>query len=265
LHVGEKVETDTATIGTIARKNGGDPSLLSKEESDARPDITLTRDGVTSVWEIKPAGKEHNTGEPPGAAEGRKKALGYVTSLNKTKPGSATLGSQVEPGTTGLIPAKGGAVRFWSPEPGVILYKYEQQRRRVPRVIPVPAPEKKPKTDPKKQQEKKPEKTPPPLPVPVPVPVTMQAAPEQPPVQVAPPVAPPPTTTSPTTPPVAPAPAPKSGWGTAVGVGLLVAGAAIVVGTVAADVLTAGASIADDPASFAAAGALFARGAALAF
>lgn len=53
---------------------------------------------------------------------------------------------------------------------------------------------------------------------------------------------------------------PQIDWGRAAGVGLLVVGSAIVVGTLVEDFFTAGAGIADDPVSFAAAGASFARG-----
>ncbi|SDP89910.1 LysM peptidoglycan-binding domain-containing protein [Phyllobacterium sp. OV277] len=55
---------------------------------------------------------------------------------------------------------------------------------------------------------------------------------------------------------------PESGtnWGKVVGVGLITAAGVIVVATVVEDFFTAGAGIADDPASFAAAAALFTRG-----
>lgn len=53
---------------------------------------------------------------------------------------------------------------------------------------------------------------------------------------------------------------PTTDWRKVVGVGLLVAGTAIVVGTLIEDFLTAGVGAADDPASFAAAGALFTEG-----
>jgi LysM repeat protein len=53
---------------------------------------------------------------------------------------------------------------------------------------------------------------------------------------------------------------PATNWGKVIGVGLVVAAGAIVVGTLVEDFFTAGAGVADDPASFAASAALFARG-----
>ena len=73
-------------------------------------------------------------------------------------------------------------------------------------------------------------------------------------------------TPNPTAPPPSPQPVrvsqPQSSgnWNRAIGTGLLIVGAAIVVGTLVEDFFTAGAGIADDPASFAAAGAAVARG-----
>lgn len=49
-------------------------------------------------------------------------------------------------------------------------------------------------------------------------------------------------------------------WGKAIGVGLIATAGVIVVATVVEDFFTAGAGVADDPASFAAAAALFSRG-----
>jgi hypothetical protein len=57
-----------------------------------------------------------------------------------------------------------------------------------------------------------------------------------------------------------PALQPRINWGRAAGVGLLVVGSAIVVGTLVEDFFTAGAGVADDPVSFAAAAASFSRG-----
>ena len=57
-----------------------------------------------------------------------------------------------------------------------------------------------------------------------------------------------------------PALQPRIDWGRAAGVGLLVVGSAIVVGTLVEDFFTAGAGIADDPVSFATAAASFSRG-----
>ncbi|MBA8879727.1 LysM peptidoglycan-binding domain-containing protein [Phyllobacterium myrsinacearum] len=57
-------------------------------------------------------------------------------------------------------------------------------------------------------------------------------------------------------------PQPGTNWKKVVGVGLVVTGGVIIVATVVEDFFTAGAGVADDPASFAAAAALFARGAA---
>lgn len=56
---------------------------------------------------------------------------------------------------------------------------------------------------------------------------------------------------------------PRVDWGRVAGIGLIVLGTGIVVGTLVEDFFTAGVGIADDPASFAAAGASFARGVAL--
>lgn len=54
--------------------------------------------------------------------------------------------------------------------------------------------------------------------------------------------------------------APATDWGKVIGVGLVVTAGVIVVGTLVEDFFTAGVGVADDPASFAAAAALFARG-----
>ena len=59
------------------------------------------------------------------------------------------LGPMTDPGVTGQLPAPDGVFQFWSPGPGVILYRYRKVRP-VPVPVPVPVPA------PARQDQKKP-------------------------------------------------------------------------------------------------------------
>jgi hypothetical protein len=51
-----------------------------------------------------------------------------------------SLGPTGEPGTSGGVPAPDGVFLFWSPAPGVIIYRYRKARL-VPVPVPLPQPE----------------------------------------------------------------------------------------------------------------------------
>jgi len=92
-----------------------------------KPDIVnLTR---LHLYEIKPATAQ---------AEAAAKAKMYLAIFEKAGL-AMTLGSTVEPGTSGGLPAPAGVFLFQSPEPGVITYEYRRGR-----LVPVPVPQPEP-------------------------------------------------------------------------------------------------------------------------
>jgi hypothetical protein len=78
------------------------------------------------LYEIKPAAAQ---------AEASAKARMYLAMFQKAGI-EMTLGSMVEPGTSGGLPAPAGVFLFESPEPGVITYQYRRGR-----LVPVPVPQ----------------------------------------------------------------------------------------------------------------------------
>lgn len=93
-----------------------DAEALSKKDLGLKPDIAnLSR---LHLYEIKP-----HASQKVGAIEARM----YMGLFHQAGIGM-TLGPTNEPGTAGAIPAPNGAYIFWSPEAGVIVYKYRQGR-----------------------------------------------------------------------------------------------------------------------------------------
>jgi len=104
-----------------------DASPLAQEELARRPDIAnMSR---RHLYEIKPAAAQ---------AEASAKARVYLDIFQRAGI-EMTLGSPVEPGTSGGLPAPAGVFLFESPEPGVITYQYRRGR-----LIPVPVPQPEP-------------------------------------------------------------------------------------------------------------------------
>ncbi len=99
---------------------------LDEQELAREPDITnLT---ARHLYEIRPEAQ-------PGAAEAR--AAMYLALFRKAGV-AMSLGPSTDPGVKGQLPAPGGVYLFWSPTPGVILYRY---RRGTLVPVPVPVPE----------------------------------------------------------------------------------------------------------------------------
>jgi hypothetical protein len=127
---GDQIFTNTTPITTILDrlKKGDSKPELSAEQLLMRPDILNST--KEHLYEIKPEGSQ---------ALALTEATLYVTALNQAGV-SVTYGPSGVPGTEGAIEAPGGYFLFWSPVPGVILYRYRRGSSEDPAPVTVPQP-----------------------------------------------------------------------------------------------------------------------------
>jgi hypothetical protein len=127
-HPGNVVFANFVPILTILqalRRMGLNPNAgtLSTGQQGLKPDILNA--SLRHLYEIKPESAQNQ------ALTEAQMYVGLFARAGIT----IALGSINEPGTRGLIPAPGGFYVFWSPVPGVIVYRYGRQ----PQPVPVPA------------------------------------------------------------------------------------------------------------------------------
>ena len=127
-HPGQAVAVNNIAISTILARlallgRPNTPGAVSLEKLGLEPDIAnLSR---LHLYEIKPQSLQSLA-----AVEA---AMYMAIFLAAGVP--MTLGSTVEPGTAGVVPAPGGYYAFEAPQPGVIIYQY---RRGKYQPVPVP-------------------------------------------------------------------------------------------------------------------------------
>ena len=115
----DRIMVNTTPIATIVQwlaKRGVGASLNQHARAVGalalRPDIVnLT---TLEVYEIKPAGL---------IAQARAVLDTYLAAFHDVQV-PMTAGRSNAPGTIGVVPAPAGHFRFWSPEPGIIVYRY---------------------------------------------------------------------------------------------------------------------------------------------
>jgi RHS repeat-associated protein len=140
LHPGEVVFTNYFPIKSIFGKAGiklpktiekGLEAIENKFNIKLKPDI-LNLD-LKDMYEI-------SSGKNPAAGYAKSRAEAMLKMKIMNMAGlDIKLGPINDPGVNGAVPAPGGVAVFFSPSPGVILYKY-QKVRKVPDTKPVPVP-----------------------------------------------------------------------------------------------------------------------------
>lgn len=132
LHQGEKVFTNSVPISTIltayeAQGIDIDYDRISEKELRDRPDIT--NGTLNHLFEIKPW---------TDAGQASAKATYYNQIFLKAGV-PMQLGPMNDIATKGALEVPGGYIVFYSPMPGIILYKKKQmQDKKVPREVPQP-------------------------------------------------------------------------------------------------------------------------------
>ncbi|MEM0995963.1 MAG: hypothetical protein AAGN35_02740 [Bacteroidota bacterium] len=130
IHSGSEVFTNSTPIVSILeeyKKLGIVPRYdnLDSTELLARPDITNIN--LHNLFEIKPW---------KSAAKASTEVIDYHRIFLKAGI-PMQLGPMYDPGAKGAIPMPDGYAVFYSPEPGVILYKYKKKgRTKVPQEVP---------------------------------------------------------------------------------------------------------------------------------
>jgi hypothetical protein len=109
----------------LADGHNVNPGALTAEERRREPDIANT--SIMDVFEIRPENQ---------LTEAAERAAMFVALFRRANA-AMMLGPMTDPGAMGQLPAPAGVFQFWSPMPGVILYRY---RRMAPVRVPVPVP-----------------------------------------------------------------------------------------------------------------------------
>ncbi len=134
MHLGQEIYNNYTSVATILRtyEDMGievDYDNLSPKELRDKPDITNV--SIHNLFEIKPW-----TSGPQAAAE-----VTYYHQIFMKAGIPMQLGPISDAGAKGALPVPGGYIVFYSPQPGVILYKKKNKKpEREPRTYPRPVP-----------------------------------------------------------------------------------------------------------------------------
>ena len=111
----EYIYTNSIPVVTIAKDLRGNLDLLRNADLLLRPDIFNAT--THEIYEIKPSGSE---------AAARLQLLGYISAL--ARAGIPAMPGGSGPGTAGTLSAPGGYYQYWTPDPGIISYKWVTTR-----------------------------------------------------------------------------------------------------------------------------------------